>query len=107
VMVTVPIAGYVSADDFGAVSVAQTAPSSRWNQVVAKKESEYPGSSLSLTPNEGDDYVFTDEFVNWVKTTRDSQPNPPVVFYGWTTSPACGTTRTRGCLEPPTRRSPR
>lgn len=87
VMVTVPIAGYVSADHSGTVSVAQTAPSSRWNQVAAKKESVYPGSSLSMSPDETDDYAFTDEFVNWVKTTKDNLPNPPVVFYGLDNEP--------------------
>jgi hypothetical protein len=87
-VVTVPMAGYVSADASGAVTVAQTAPSSRWHQVVAKKSSVYPGSSLSLSPNEGDDYVFTDEFVNWVEATREQQSNPPPVFYSLDNEPA-------------------
>ena len=68
--ITVPMAGYVSADQNGTVTPAQTAPSSRWNEIRTRKESVYPGSSLSLTPNLGDNYVFTDEFVNWVESNR-------------------------------------
>jgi hypothetical protein len=69
-IVTVPTAGYVSADSNGAVTEAQSAPSSRWNQVVAKKSAIYPESSLLLAPDESDDYVFTDEFVHWVESTK-------------------------------------
>lgn len=71
-LVTVPIAGYVSADANGTVEVAQTAPSSRWKQVEAKKSTIYPGASLSLNPNKTDNYVFTDEFVNWAQHTKQS-----------------------------------
>lgn len=69
--VTVPIAGYVSADGNQEVLANQTAPSSRWLEVAAKKSSVYGGGSTpSLTPNENDNYVFTDEFVNWVEANR-------------------------------------
>lgn len=77
-VVTVPTAGYVAADTFGTVTAAQTAPSSRWYQVAAKKSSVYPSSSLSLTPNKTDGYVFTDEFVNWVEHTK--MPSQPVFY---------------------------
>jgi hypothetical protein len=77
-IVTVPIAGYVSADDDGTVDETQVAPSSRWHEIRAKKSSVYPGEALSLTPNEGDDYVFTDEFINWVEQTK--QPGQPVFY---------------------------
>lgn len=77
-VVTVPTAGYVAADTFGTVTAAQTAPSSRWYQVAAKKSSVYPGSSLSLTPNKTDGYVFTDEFVNWVE--HNKTPSQPVFY---------------------------
>jgi hypothetical protein len=87
-VVTVPMAGYVSADASGEVTAAQTAPSSRWHQVVPKKSSIYPGSSLSLSPNKNDSYVFTDELVNWVETTRNQQSNPPQVFYSLDNEPA-------------------
>lgn len=77
-IVTVPTAGYVSADTNGAVAANQTAPSSRWHRVVAKKETEYPGMPFSLTPDESDDFVFTDEFVNWVE--QNKSPGQPVFY---------------------------
>lgn len=82
VLATVPIAGYVSADNSGTVTAAQVAPSSRWNQVVAKKSSVYPGHAFTLNPNSNillinpypdeinDDYAFTDEYVHWVETVK-------------------------------------
>lgn len=76
-VVTVPIAGYVAADDGtgvgNEVTPGQTAPSSRWLSVVAKK----PGA-LSLTPNKTDGVVYTDEFVNWVEHTKT--PTQPVFY---------------------------
>jgi hypothetical protein len=87
-VVTVPIAGYVSADANGTVDATEVAPSSRWHEVAPNKSTVYPGSSLSLTPNESDDYVFTDEFVNWVEQTRVQQRNPPEVFYSLDNEPA-------------------
>ncbi|TWT42452.1 glycoside hydrolase family 44 protein [Botrimarina hoheduenensis] len=70
--VTVPMAGYVAADNNQAVLASQAAPSSRWHQVRAKKSAIYPGQPLSLAPNKTDDYVFTDEFVNWVESNRQA-----------------------------------
>jgi len=84
-VVSVPMAGYVSADDDGPVALADFAPSARFKQVVAKKSSVYPGSSPSLTPNTADNYVFTDEFANWVEQTKD--PNQ-TVFYSLDNEPA-------------------
>ncbi|MEM9418709.1 MAG: glycoside hydrolase family 44 protein [Planctomycetota bacterium] len=69
-IVTVPMAGYVSADANGTVGPGQTAPSSRWLEVRAKKSSVYNNSPLSLTPNKNDGYVFTDEFVNYIESNR-------------------------------------
>jgi hypothetical protein len=83
-IVTVPIAGYASADANGSVTAAQAAPSSRWRQVVAKKETHYPGSPLSLTPNKTDAYVFTDEFVNWVEQSKAAGQE---VFYSLDNEP--------------------
>ncbi|MEO0716964.1 MAG: glycoside hydrolase family 44 protein, partial [Planctomycetota bacterium] len=68
--VTVPIAGYVSADANGTVTPVQTAPSSRWHEVRTRKSSVYPGVPLSTSPSLNDSYVFTDEFVNWVEANR-------------------------------------
>jgi hypothetical protein len=84
-LVTIPMAGYVSADANGTVDETQIAPSSRWREVVPKKSTKYPGSSLSLNPNETDAYVFTDEFVNWVENAK--QPGQPV-FYNLDNEPA-------------------
>jgi Glycoside hydrolase family 44/Dockerin type I domain/PEP-CTERM motif len=84
-VVTVPVAGYVSADDDGPVALADFAPSARFKQVAAKKSAVYPGSSLSLTPNTADDYVFTDEFANWVEQTKDPSQT---VFYSLDNEPA-------------------
>ncbi len=60
-MATIQMAGYVSADANGAVSEGEAAPSSRWKQVKASK-----GSELSLTPDPSDDYVYMDEYVNYL-----------------------------------------
>ena len=84
-LVTIPMAGYVAADGNGTVDETQLAPSSRWNQVVAKKATIYPGSPLSTNPNKTDGYVFTDEFVNWAETTKQS--NQPV-WYSLDNEPA-------------------
>lgn len=84
-VVTVPMAGYVSADDDGPVALADFAPSARFKQVAANKSSVYPGSTLSLAPNTGDNYVFTDEFANWVEQTRSPTQQ---VFYSLDNEPA-------------------
>ena len=68
---TVPIAGFVSADDNRTVEPSETAPSARWHRVEAKKQT-ITSEPLSLTPDENDGFVFTDEFVNWVETNRQS-----------------------------------
>jgi hypothetical protein len=78
VLVTVPMAGYVAADGNGQVAVTEIAPSPRWKEVVAKKSTIYPGSSLSIFPSKLDGYVFTDELVNWVEDFK--QPEQPVFY---------------------------
>lgn len=52
-------ANYVAADGNGAISAAQSAPSSRWKQEIVNK-----GSSLSLNPNLNDNFVYIDEELN-------------------------------------------
>ena len=47
-IVTVPMAGYVSGDEAGPVQLADVAPSARFKQVVAKKSSIYSGASGAL-----------------------------------------------------------
>lgn len=78
-VVTVPTAGYVAADTNGTVSAAETAPSVRWNAVIAKK----PGA-LSLTPDKSDGIVYTDEFVNWVEHNKTASQK---VFYSLDNEP--------------------
>jgi hypothetical protein len=60
-LATLQMAGYVAKDTDGPVTEAQTAPSSRWAEVKAEK-----GSSLSLTPDITDNYVYMDEYVNYL-----------------------------------------
>jgi hypothetical protein len=78
-IVTVPMAGYASADALGTqIEANQFAPSSRFKIVEAKKSTIYPGSSLSTSPDKTDNYVFTDEFVNWVESKK--QPGQQVFY---------------------------
>jgi hypothetical protein len=63
-LITLQMAGYVSADGNGTVTEAQTAPSSRWKQVVYAKGALFcnpPGS-----PNITDPNVYMDECVNFL-----------------------------------------
>jgi hypothetical protein len=59
--VQLPMAGYVVADNGGSVTEAQVAPSARWKKVVFQK-----GSAFSTSPSTSDDYVYVDEFVNFM-----------------------------------------
>ncbi|UII26908.1 Ig-like domain-containing protein [Fulvivirga maritima] len=58
-LITLQMAGYVSADKDGEVTT--TAPSPRWYEAVYEK-----GSAFSLTPDKTDDKVYIDEFVNFL-----------------------------------------
>lgn len=63
-LVTTQLAGFVSADSLG-TNVTTTAVSGlttdRWKTVQFAK-----GSAFTLTPNTSDEYVYMDEFVNWM-----------------------------------------
>lgn len=59
---TLQMAGYVAADKDGAVTSA--APSDRWNNVYARKDSE-----LLLEPDLTDNAVYMDEYVNYIVNT--------------------------------------
>ncbi len=61
-LATAQMAGYVSADKDGTVSEAEAAPSKRWNEVIAKK-----GSEFAAEPDLTDGKVYIDEYVNYVK----------------------------------------
>ena len=68
-LMTLQLAGYVSADMDGEVSSDEKAPSPRWNKVELSK-----GSDFTLTPDLNDGTVYMDEFVNYlVQTLGDSQ----------------------------------
>jgi hypothetical protein len=67
---TLQMAGYVAADKNGVVSEGETAPSSRWRQVVFKKNAPF-----SLSPNTTDNYVYMDELVNYLKTSHGTTAN--------------------------------
>jgi len=59
--IQLPMAGYVVADNGGSVTEAQVAPSSRWKKVLFQK-----GSAFTTSPVISDDFVYVDEFVNFM-----------------------------------------
>lgn len=63
-LLTLQMAGYVSADKKGTVTEAEVAPSIRWKPIVFKKPTAFcnpPGS-----PDTTDDFVYIDECVNFL-----------------------------------------
>ncbi|SDC55909.1 Cellulose binding domain-containing protein [Paenibacillus sp. UNCCL117] len=60
-LVTLQAAGYVANDKNGSVSASQTAPSARWAEVKAKKNTPF-----SLVPDVTDQVDYMDEFVNFL-----------------------------------------
>lgn len=61
-IITLQLAGYVSADQQGAVGTGQVAPSSRWVQIVTQKD-----TPLETTPDLSDDVVYMDELIHFLK----------------------------------------
>jgi hypothetical protein len=61
-ILTLQMAGYVSADESGPVTADQVAPSSRWNVVQNNK----PGGAFSTTPDLTDGTVYMDELLNLI-----------------------------------------
>src|ERR1043166_4429412 len=55
-LLTLPMAGFVAGDENGQVSQAQTAPSTRFKQVVNVK-----GNALNLVPDTSDGFIYVDE----------------------------------------------
>ena len=66
-LVTLQAAGYVSADADGSVDETEIAPSSRWKELSFSK-----GSAYSLTPDLTDNYVYIDEYVNYLENKLGS-----------------------------------
>lgn len=60
-IITLQGAGYVSADGNGPVRASEAAPSARWKEVKFTK-----GAPFSLIPDTNDNYVYMDEFVNFL-----------------------------------------
>ncbi|MDE5557596.1 MAG: glycoside hydrolase family 44 protein [Ruminococcus sp.] len=80
---TLQMAGYVSADKDGTVTESEKAPSSRWNEVVFRKNGK-----LSLTPDLNDGKVYMDEYVNYlVKTLGDSTTSTGIQGYSLDNEP--------------------
>jgi PKD repeat protein len=60
-LITLQGAGYVSADKDGEVKENEVAPSQRWKEVKYAKNAEF-----DLTPDLTDNYVYMDEYVNFL-----------------------------------------
>ncbi|MDY3258063.1 MAG: glycoside hydrolase family 44 protein [Ruminococcus callidus] len=81
---TLQMAGYVAADTNGSVTADEKAPSSRWNEVLFRKDSD-----LSLTPDLTDGKVYMDEYVNYIiKTFGDSSTSTGMQGYSLDNEPA-------------------
>jgi mannan endo-1,4-beta-mannosidase len=70
-LITMQMAGYVSADKKGTVSAAETAPSPRWKKVVFKKP-----FALSAVPDTTDSCVYSDEMLNYLETKYAAASDP-------------------------------
>ncbi len=76
-IITVPLAGYVAADNAGPVAEKEAAPSRRWKKVVAAKKAPF-----SLTPDTKDDVIYIDELVNYlVKKYGPADSKTGIQFY--------------------------
>ena len=82
-LVTLPMAGYVANDNKLAVTTAETAPSSRFAQIINRKN-----GPLSLTPNLTDGIVYSDEFVNYLINKLGKAKNGGVNGYSLDNEPA-------------------
>ena len=80
-LITVPMAGYVSADKKGDGDVRKSGPDylkTRFHPMLPAK-----GAAFSLTPDPKAPNVYADEFVNWVKAqcpNAETDPLRPVFF---------------------------
>ena len=86
-IITLQMAGYVSADGAGTVDESETAPSSRWKQVLFTKGDSfcYPADN----PDKSDDYVYMDECVNFlVNRYGQASTSTGVKFYCLDNEPA-------------------
>ncbi len=70
-LTTLQLAGYVAADQNGAVSEEETAPSRRWNQVKLTKNAPFDD-----TPDLHDGVVYMDEYVHYIVQTLGDSTSP-------------------------------
>jgi mannan endo-1,4-beta-mannosidase len=82
-IVTLQMAGFVSADKDGEVTEEQAAPSRRWKEVLFRKK-----GALSETPNPKDNAVHMDEFVYFLGRRFGSADKGGVRFYCLDNEPA-------------------
>ncbi len=87
ILITIPTAGYVSADKLGNGDVRYvnggSTPDPNYLQTRFKISLPSKGSAFSNPPDTSDGYVYQDEFVNWVKTNYpygQTDPNRPIFF---------------------------
>lgn len=82
-LLTLPLAGYVTADGASTVTAAETAPSSRWKEVVFRK-----GAPFALDPDDFDDWVYLDEQVNFLVQTLGDAAGGGAAAYSMDNEPA-------------------
>ncbi len=70
-LIQLPMAGYVSRDGDGYVTVAQSAPSDRWVKVVNEK-----GSPFTINPDPDDANMYVDEEINFLLQTYGNSSAP-------------------------------
>ena len=86
-LVTIPMAGYVSADKSGPVPVSQYAPSSRFFPIQFVK-----GAPFVTPPNTTDGIVYIDEFVNYLVNTLGTSAAGGIKFYDLDNEPGAWST---------------
>jgi hypothetical protein len=97
-IVTLQMAGYVSADANGTVQVSETAPGARWKQVVAERV-----APLAPSPDPGDGAVYMDELVSYLVAKKGTAAAGGVKFYDLDNEPALWpSTHPRIHPDPPT-----
>jgi hypothetical protein len=82
-IVTLQLAGYVSADGDGTVDDADAAPSDRWKAVQIVK-----GSEFTTSPSTTDDYVYLDEEINYLTSLYGTSEDGGVFGYIMDNEPA-------------------
>ncbi len=82
-LATVPMLGYVAADDCGCnVGTTDAARATRLATHFRVSKSA-KGAAFALSPNTGDATVYQDEFVNWLETTypgRSTHATAPLMY---------------------------